>query len=245
VASGLVQFDGTIADSVRHLAALPLLFNPGDHFEYSLSVDVLGRLVEIISGMPLDQFFKSRILDPLGMKDTFFYLPDDKVERLASAYTFYDDRGLNRFPDSAIKEDSMEYSADYPYRGPRKLFSGGAGLCSTAMDYARFCQMMLNGGKLGGVRILSRKSVELMTHDQLGNIDPDRGFGLGFGIDGKGPLHELGSVDAYSWGGFFYTSFLVDPKEDLIVISMAQLHPSGGFDLDARIKILAYQALSD
>ena len=213
VASGLLQYDGTIGDSVARLGPLPLLFNPGDRFEYSLSVDVLGRLVEVVSGIPLDQFLKTRILDPLGMKDTYFFLPDDKVPRLATAYTYYEGKGLARFPDKPIVEGTMAYSADYPYRGPRKLFSGGAGLVSTAMDYARFCQMMLGGGKLGDVRILSRKSVELMSHDQLGRIDPDRGFGLGFGVDGvKGPLPELGSVGSYNWGGFFYTSFVMTPR---------------------------------
>jgi CubicO group peptidase (beta-lactamase class C family) len=114
------------------------------------------------------------------------------------------------------------------------------------MDYARFCMMMLNGGKLGNVRILSRKSVELMTHDQLGMIDRSRGFGLGFGIDGvKEPLKELGSPGSFQWGGFYYTSFVVDPKEDMVVISMAQLHPTGGLALDAQVKVLAYQALTD
>lgn len=243
VSSGLIQYDGTIADFVKHLAGVPLLFNPGERWEYSLSTDVLGRLVEIVSGQPLDQFLKSRILDPLGMTDTFFYVPDSKVERLAAAYTYYDGKGLSRFPDTPIVEGPFSYSADYPYRGPRKLFSGGAGLCSTAMDYARFCQMMLNGGALGNVRLLSRKSVELMSHDQLGSIDPSQGFGLGFGVEGKTPLPEIGSVGAFRWGGFFYTSFEIDPKEDLIVISMAQLHPTGGYDLDTRVKILAYQAL--
>jgi CubicO group peptidase (beta-lactamase class C family) len=179
------------------------------------------------------------------MRDTSFYLPDDKVPRLAAAYTYYDGPGLHRFPDKPIVEGAMAYSADYPYRGPKKLFSGGAGLCSTAMDYARFCQMILNGGQLDGVRVLSRKSVELMTHDQLGKIDPENGFGLGFGIEGKSPLPEIGTVGSFQWGGFFYTSFVIDPKEDLIVISMAQLHPTGGFDLDSRVRILAYQALQD
>lgn len=246
VADGLAQFDGTIAESTKRLAALPLLFNPGDRFEYGLSIDVLGRLVEVVSGMPLDQFFRTRILDPLGMRDTYFYLPDDKVARLATVYTYYDGKGLARFPETPIAEGPSIYSADYPYKGPRKLFSGGAGLSSTAMDYARFCTMMLNGGKLGDARILSRKSVELMTHDQLGKIDPEHGFGLGFGIDGvKVPLHELGSVGSYNWGGFYYTSFFIDPKEDMIVISMAQLHPTGGLELDQKVKVLAYQALLD
>ncbi len=246
VGDGLAQFDGTIAEDVKRLATLPLLFNPGDRFEYSLSIDVLGRLVEVVSGMPLDQYFKTKILDPLGMRDTCFYVPDDKVSRLAAVYTYFDGKGLGRFPDTPLAEGTSFFSADYPYKGPRKLFSGGAGLSSTAMDYARFCLMMLNGGKLGDVRILSRKSVELMTHDQLGKVDRDHGFGLGFGIEGaKGPLPELGSVGSFQWGGFYYTSFIVDPKEDMIVISMAQLHPTGGLALDAKVKVLAYQALTD
>jgi CubicO group peptidase (beta-lactamase class C family) len=246
VADGLSQYDGTIGDSVKRLAGLPLLFSPGDRFEYSLSVDVLGRLVEVVSGMPFDQFLKKRILDPLGMRDTSFFIPQDKVPRLATVYTYYDGKGLERFPDGRITEGAFFYTADYPYRGPKKLFSGGAGLCSTATDYARFCLMMMNGGKLGDTRILSRKSVELMTHDQLGRIERDRAFGLGFGVDGvKAPLSELGSVGSYNWGGFYYTAFVVDPKEDMIVVAMAQLHPTGGLGLDAEVKVLAYQALDD
>ncbi len=246
VASGLLQYDGTIEDSVRRLAGVPLLFNPGDRWEYSLSVDVLGRLVEVVSGMPFDEFLRTRIFERLGMTDTCFFLAADKVPRLAAAYTYYDGKGLNRFPDAPIVEGTMSYSADYPYRGPRKLFSGGAGLSSTTLDYARFCQMLLNGGRLDKVRLLSRKSVELMTHDQLGPISQEMGFGLGFGVDGvKAPLSELGSAGEFGWGGFFYTSFSIDPKEDMIVISMAQLHPTGGLGLDKEIHVLAYQALSD
>ena len=189
VTSGLLKYDGTIADSVKNLAAQPLLFSPGERWEYSLSVDVLGRLVEVVSGQPLDEFFRVRIFQPLEMKDTYFFLPKDKEGQLATAYTYYDGKGLSRFPDTPIVEGTFAYSADYPYREPRKLFSGGAGLNSTAADYARFCQMMLNGGKPGDVRLLSRKSVELMSHDQLGKIGPDQGFGLGFGVDGvKSPL---------------------------------------------------------
>jgi CubicO group peptidase (beta-lactamase class C family) len=120
VASGVLQYDGTIADSVKRLAALPLLFNPGDRWEYSLSVDVLGRLVEVVSGKPFDEFLRTRIFDPLGMKDTYFYPPDNKLDRLATAYTYYEDKGLNRFPDTPIVEGTMVYSADYPYHGPKK-----------------------------------------------------------------------------------------------------------------------------
>src|SRR5215467_11173682 len=246
VASGLLEYDGTIGDSVKRLAGLPLLFQPGDRFEYSLGVDVLGRLVEVISGKPLDQFLRERIFAPLGMNDTYFFVPDNKLGRLAAAYTYSPENGLNRFPDSPIREGSFVYSADYPNRGPRKLFSGGAGLVSTAMDYARFCQMMLDEGKVGSVRLLSRKTVELMTHDQLGKIGRDQGFGIGFGIEGvKGPLSDLGSVGEYNWGGFFYTGFTVDPKEQMIVIFMAQLHPTGDLTLDKQVNELAYQAIND
>jgi CubicO group peptidase (beta-lactamase class C family) len=246
VAHGLLPYDGTIEDSVKRLAALPLLFSPGDKWEYSLGVDVLGRLVEVVSGKPLDEFFRTRIFEPLGIKDTYFYPPENKLDRLATAYTYYADKGLNRFPDTPITEGSFTYSADYPYRAPKKLFSGGAGLVSTAMDYLRFCQMMLDGGKVGTTRLISRKSVELMTGDQLGTIKPDFGFGLGFGVDGvKAPLSELGSAGEYAWGGFFYTAFTIDPKEQMIVIFMAQLHPTGDLTLDRQVHALAYQAISD
>jgi CubicO group peptidase (beta-lactamase class C family) len=246
VAHGLLPYDGTIEDSVKHLAGVPLLFNPGERWEYSLGVDVLGRLVEVVSGKPLDEFFRTRIFEPLGMKDTYFYPPENKRERLATAYTYYAEKGLNRFPDTPIAEGSFVYSADYPYRGPKKLFSGGAGLVSTAADYARFCQMMLDGGKVSNARVLSRKSIELMTQDQLGKIGPDQAFGLGFGVDGvKAPLSELGSPGKYNWGGFFYTAFSIDPKEQMIVIFMAQLHPSGDLSLDRQVNVLAYQAIID
>ena len=246
VADGLSPYDGTIGDSVKRLAPLPLLFNPGDRFEYSLGLDVLGYFVEVVSGMPFDQFLRTRIFEPLGMQDTFFYVPDDKLDRLAAAYWWDDKDGLKRFPDKTVVEGQFFYTADYPYRGPRKLFAGGAGLSSTASDYARFCQSMLNGGKSGSVRLLSRKTVELMTHDQLGKIAPDQAFGLGFGIDGvKTPLSELGSPGEYNWGGFFYTTFNIDPKEDMITVFMAQLHPTGGLTLDHMLQVLAYQAIID
>ncbi len=246
VASGLLQYDGTIGDSTKRLAGLPLLFHPSERWEYSLSVDVLGRLIEVVSGMPLDEFFRTRIFEPLGMKDSYFFPPDNKIDRVATAYTYYPDKGLNRFPDTPIREGSFVYSADYPTKGPKKLFSGGAGLVSTAMDYARFCQMMLDEGKFGNTRLLSRKSVELMTHDQLGKIGPERAFGLGFGIDGvKTPLSELGTPGTYNWGGFFYTAFTIDPKEQMIVVFMAQLHPTGDLELDRQVHELAYQAIND
>jgi len=246
VASGILPYDGTIGDSVKRLAGLPLLFNPGERFEYSLGVDVLGYLVEVLSGQTLDEFFRTRIFTPLGMHDTYFYPPEDRLGRLAAAYTWYPEKGLSRFPDKPIEEGPFAYSADYPYHGPKRLYAGGAGLCSTAMDYARFCQMMLNGGRAGATRLISRKTVELMTTDRLGKIGPDQGFGLGFGIEGvKSPLEELGSPGEYNWGGFFYTAFSVDPKEDMITVFMAQLHPAGDLALDRLVHVLAYQAIAD
>ena len=244
VAHGALPYDGTLEDSIKRLAGVPLAFSPGERWEYGLGVDVLGRLVEVVSGKSLDEFFRTRIFEPLGMKDTYFYPPEDKLPRLAAAYTYYPDKGLNRFPDTPITEGSFTYSADYPYRGPKKLFSGGIGLTSTAWDYARFCQMMLDGGKVGDRHLLSRKSVELMTHDQLGKISADQSFGLGFSIDGvKAPLSELGSPGEYNWDGIFYTAFFIDPKEQMIVIFMSQLLPSGGLKLDRQVHTLAYQAI--
>jgi CubicO group peptidase (beta-lactamase class C family) len=126
------------------------------------------------------------------------------------------------------------------------LFAGGAGLVSTAGDYLKFCQMMLDGGRVANRQLLSRKSVELMTHDQLGKIGPDQGFGLGFGVDGiKAPLEELGTPGQFGWGGFFYTAFSIDPKEQMIVIFMGQLHPTGDLTLDKQVHTLAYQAIAD
>ena len=245
VPSGLLQFDGTVADMTKNLAAQPLLFNPGEHWEYGLNIDVIGRLIEVLSGKPLDVFFRERIFEPLGMKDTYFFPPDNKVDRIATAYTYYADKGLQRFPDTPIAEGSFVYSADYPYKGPKKLFSGGAGLVSTAQDYARFGQFILDGGKVGSTRLISRKTLELMSHDQIGRID-NMGFGIGFGVDGaKGPLQEIGSDGALGWGGFFYTLFKIDPKEQMIIIFMGQLHPTGDLTLDREALALAYQAISD
>ncbi|MGI8960657.1 MAG: serine hydrolase domain-containing protein [Bryobacteraceae bacterium] len=245
IASGLLPVDVTIGENIKRLARLPLLFNPGERWTYGLNVDVLGYLIEVVSGKPLDQFLKERVFEPLGMHDTFFYIPQDKLDRLATAYTWYEGKGLSRFPDTPITDGTFSYSADYPVRGPKKHFSGGAGLCSTASDYARFCQLMLNKGKLGKTQLISRKSVQLMTHDQLGPKFPDQEFGLGFGIGGvKTPLHELGSAGQYEWGGFFYTGFTIDPKEDMSTVFMAQLHP-GSPSTMGEFHTLAYAALED
>jgi CubicO group peptidase (beta-lactamase class C family) len=248
VGTGLLQQDGSTADSIKKLAALPLLFQPGDAWEYSLSDDVLGYLVERVSGVPFDRFLEERIFKPLGMKDSYFFLPDDKVPRLTAAYAYYPGKGLQLLPGGKVfpEGETFSYSSDYPYRGPKTYFSGGGGLVSTTEDYYRFCQMMLNDGQLDGKRLLSRKSVELMSmnHTQ-GKID-DYGYGLGFGVTSEPRfLTELGSLGSYYWGGFYYTSFVIDPKEDLVAVFMGQLHPTGGLDLDQKAIRLAYQAIKE
>jgi CubicO group peptidase (beta-lactamase class C family) len=248
VGSGIIQHEGTIGDAVKRLATLPLLFQPGDSWEYSLSDDVLGRLVEVISGMPFDQFLAQRIFAPLGMKDTYFFLPADKVSRIATAYAYDEQKGLRPILDQEVMtgEGGFHYTADYPYRGPHTYFSGGGGLCSTAEDYYRFCQMMLNNGELNGTRILSRKSVELMSHNHVRGKTDALEYGLGFGTKSQAEeLTELGSPGDYFWGGFYYTSFVIDPKEDLVAIFLGQMNPTGGLNLDTKAITLAYQAITD
>jgi len=244
---GVLHQEGTIGDAVKRLARLPLLFHPGDAWEYSVADDVLGYLVEVVSGMPLDKFLHERLFRPLGMKDTGFFLSQEKVSRLAGAYTYYPEKGLQPFRNrQTIEEGFFVYSADYPYHAPRTYFSGGGGLCSTTEDYYRFCQMMLSGGKFGQTRFLSRKSVELISQNHTQGKSETSGYGLGFGVNSEARhLTELGSMGAYYWGGFFYTSFVIDPKEDMIAIFMGQLHPTGGLNLDAKSIRLAYQAISD
>jgi CubicO group peptidase (beta-lactamase class C family) len=246
VGSGISRHEGTIAEGVKKLAAMPLLFQPGDAWEYSLADDVLGRLVEVVSGMPLDKFLEERLFKPLGMKDTSFFPLEEKVARLATAYTYYADKGLAPIRDDEVVHEGLTtFMADYPYRGARTYFSGGGGLCSTAEDYYRFCQMMLNGGELNGVRILSRKSVELMSQNHVQG-KRDGGYGLGFGdFSEVRELTELGTVGAFFWGGFYYTHFVIDPKEDFIAIFLGQLHPTGGLDLETKTTNLAYQAILD
>jgi CubicO group peptidase (beta-lactamase class C family) len=245
IGSGLLQQEGTIGEAVKKLASIPLLFQPGDAWEYSLADDVLGYLVEVVSGMPVDKFFAERIFKPLAMKDTCFFLPQEKVPRLATAYTYYPEKGLQPILDrQVVQEGGFAYSADYPYRGPQTYFSGGGGLCSTPEDYYRFCQMLLSGGEFNGARLLSRKSVELISQNHTqGKLD-STGYGLGFGVTSEPQfLVELGSVGSYFWGGFYYTAFVIDPKEDLIAIFMGQLHPTGGLTLDSKAVHLVYQAL--
>ena len=199
--------------------------------------------------MPFDKFLQDRLLQPLGMKDTYFFPPADKVARIATAYAYDEQKGLRPILDGQVigPAGEFQYTADYPYRGPQTYFSGGGGLCSTAEDYYRFCQMMLNGGELNGVRILSRKSVELMSHNHVvGKPDGANAYGLGFGtVSEPWQLGELGSVGSFNWGGFYNTSFVIDPKEDLVAIFMSQMNPTGGLNLSSMAISLVYQAIKD
>ena len=246
ITHGLLQDESTLAEKMKILATIPLLHQPGAEVEYGMSIDVLGYLVEVVSGMSLDAFFSERIFKPLDMKDTHFFIPETKRQRIATVYERTKDGPITRKSQEPTVEGSLIYSTDYPYNGPRTYFSGGGGLVSTASDYARFAQMMLNGGKFNGVRLLSRKTVELMTTDQLAKMGVDYGFGLGFGVvRDESDLNEIGSVGRYGWGGFFFTNFFIDPQEQMIGILLCQLHPSGGLDLGERIRILSYQAIAD
>jgi CubicO group peptidase (beta-lactamase class C family) len=226
--------DETLATVIDRLARLPLHGHPGEVYQYGYSTDVLGRLVEVVSGLSLDRFFAERIFGPLRMVDSAFFLPPEKEPRLAKVY------GLTA--GKLAPGDQGDY-----VRGPRKCFSGGAGLLSTASDYGRLLQMLLNNGELDGVRILSRKSVELMHANHTGDKyrRDTTAFGLGFWVNQDlGYFGELGTEGAYGWGSAYYPQYLVDPKERMVALFMTQLMPSGGLDLMAKIKVLTYQSLA-
>jgi CubicO group peptidase (beta-lactamase class C family) len=251
VSDGLMQTEGTLADEVTKLAKLPLCRQPGEGFDYGLSTDVAGRIVEVISGLSLEQFFRERIFKPLGMNDTYFYLPEDKVSRLAALYQ-PTEKGLEKYNDDPVGTGLMRYSASYHYKGSRTYFSGGAGLVSTAEDYWKFLQMLLNGGELNSVRLLGRKTIEFMTCNHIGDTvmwnSPFDGFrfGLGFAVKTDlGASWKIGSVGEYTWGGFFSTTFWVDPKEQLIGIVLTQLRPNDKLDIHEKFKALTYQAIAD
>ena len=230
-----------IAATVVRIAALPMDAQPGERFVYGYNTDILGVVVERASGMPLDQFIRTRITGPLGMKDTQFYLPPAQRDRLATVYSRADSSGIRRAPNGA----GMEAQGNY-VDGPRQSFSGGAGLLSTAADYGRFLQMLLNGGELDGVRILSRKSVQLMTADHAGTQynSPGMGFGLGFSlVQDLGARGSLGSVGEFGWGGAYHSTYWVDPAERLVVVYMTNLIPAQQIDDQAKLRALLYQAL--
>ena len=225
------------------MAALPMDAQPGERFVYGYATDILGALVEEVSGEPLDDFLRTRIFEPLGMVDTHFYLPEEKRDRLSVVYSAAEGE-LSPAPDPGGMVGQGAY-----VDGPRTSFSGGAGLLSTAHDYARFLQMMLNGGELDGARILSSKSVDLMTVNHVGdrfNWNGGVGFGLGFSVLADlGARGTPGSVGEYGWGGAYHSTYWVDPAEDLVVVYFTQLIPTGGVDDHAKLRTLVYQALDE
>jgi CubicO group peptidase (beta-lactamase class C family) len=192
-------------------------------------------VVERASGLSLAEFIEKRITAPLGMKDTHFFLPADKLNRFTPVYGADEKGGIKLIEDP---KDS------FYVKGPRMCYAGGAGLLSTAEDYARFLQMLLNGGELDGVRILSPKSVELMTVNHVGGLYGDNGFGLGFWVTEKlGLSGQPGSVGAFGWGGAYYTTYWVDPAEKLVAVFMTQLLPAGTIDLQAKFRTMVYQSI--
>jgi CubicO group peptidase (beta-lactamase class C family) len=228
--------DETLATAIDRLATLPLHGQPGESWQYGFSTDVLGREVEVASGMSLDKFFQERIFGPLKMTDSCFFLPPEKAARLAPVYGY--EKGELTMREGSAKTDYIQ--------GPRKCFSGGAGVLATTGDYARLLQMLLNGGELDGVRLLIPKAVELMSANHTADkyVRDTSGFGLGFWVNNDlGHFGELGTEGAYGWGSAYFPQYLVDPKEKIVALLMTQLRPTGGLDLNQKFKVMMYQAL--
>ena len=231
--------EGTLQDMIDKLSHIPLLYQPGSTWHYSVSIDVLGYLVEVLSDMPFDQFLAQRIFQPLGMKDTGFYVPEDKVHRFAANYGPDENGGITVIDKPTTSE----------FAKPPRFFSGGGGLVSTAPDYIRFAQMLLNGGELEGTRLLGRKTVEFMMTNHLSeelvvSWFPGAGFGLGFAvITDVVKTGVLGSEGLSSWAGAANTYFWIDPQEELITMVWTQFMPFGYYQLASEFQVLAYQAI--
>jgi CubicO group peptidase (beta-lactamase class C family) len=246
-----VLSDLNLAEFVTNLTKIPLLYEPGTRWHYSVSVDVLGRLVEVLSGKPFDQFLQERIFTPLDMRDTGFYVPADKKDRFAKLYSPTKEGKIQPATICATRQECVEKfpNAVPSYLEPPTLLSGGGGLVSTAYDYLRFCQMLLNKGQYDGKRLLSRKTVQLMSSDNLGTIPgmgPGAGFGLGFAVSkAPGEAGMMGSPGEYNWGGAAGTRFWIDPQEELIGIFMIQILPHTGLEYGSEFRVLAYQAIAD
>lgn len=229
--------DEPLEMAIKRIAQLPLQSQPGEKYVYGFSTDILGRVVEVVSGQSLAEYFQEHIFNPLKMVDTHFFLPESKLNRFTPVYGIGKD-GKIELIDKAAENDYV--------RGPRRCYSGGAGLLSTARDYARFLQMLLNGGELEGVRVLSRKTVELMTVNHVGDLHGNQGFGLGFWVTADvGKTGEHGTPGAFGWGGAYHTVYWVDPKEEMVAVLMCQLLPATNSDLHARFRSLVYQAIAD
>jgi CubicO group peptidase (beta-lactamase class C family) len=231
----------TIEESVKKLARLPLLFNPGTAYHYSEGLDVLGYFIEIVSGMPFDQFLSTRIFKPLGMNDTYFYLPGDKANRLVTVQHKVDGN-WKKYPVTF-------YDTDYPVKGAKRFFSGGAGLVSTAKDYAIFLQMYLNGGEYNGIRLLSRSTVRSIMGNQSGDLfgSEEKFQGLAFRVitsrgQDKG---GLGSEGTFEMGGYFNTQYFADPTEGIIGIIMKQVQGKNNDQSVWKFRQMVFQAIDD
>jgi CubicO group peptidase (beta-lactamase class C family) len=259
---GEVEKAGTLETMIEQLAKIPLEFSPGEAWNYSVATDVIGYLIGKISGKPFEQFLKERIFDPLGMNDTDFYVPAAKAHRFAACYSA-DPKGAITF-HAAQRKGTLTLQDDpatSSFLTPPALVSGGGGLCSTVADYLTFCRALINGGELGGVRLLGPKTLKLMASNHLPNgMDLPGlsrslfseatyngiGFGLGFSVT-MDPVKTMipGSAGEYSWGGAATTSFWIDPAEELITIFMTQVLPSSAYPLRRELRTMVYAAITD
>jgi CubicO group peptidase (beta-lactamase class C family) len=233
-----------VGETIKRMAALPMDAHPGEKYVYGYATDILGVIVERASGMTLDEFLKVRIFDPLGMNDTHFFLPKEKASRLVKVYLPREGQPLEPAPAKGTMDSQGEY-----LEGPRKSFSGGAGLVSTAKDYYLFLQMIANGGELNGKRILSSRTVDLMTVDHISKditYEPGVGFGLGFEVVlDQGQRGKPGSVGEFRWGGAYGSTYWVDPGEEMIVLYFTQVRPESIVPDQDMLRVLVYQALID
>jgi CubicO group peptidase (beta-lactamase class C family) len=248
VPDGLTSTTMTLEEGINKLAAQPLLAQPGAAWNYSLSVDVLGRIVEVVSGMSFDRFLQERIFAPLGMTETSFEVADARWSRMATVYAPDGSGGIRPMKDPESFGNTHMSPIAY-YKAPKRYFSGGAGLTSTARDYARFGLMLANGGVLDGVRLLSPKTLELMTASHTADLPaggltgPGAGFGLGFRVvTDVASTQTQGSAGVFGWSGIYGTTFWVDPKERLVAVMMVQRYP--GSPVAAGFQPLVYQALT-
>ena len=241
IPSGIGTPNGKLADAMNKLGKLPLMHQPGEKFTYGLSTDVLGYLIEVVSGQPLDVFFRTRIFEPLGMKDTYFYLPQEKQNRLAILYT--EDANHKTEKVTASKHP---INPNYP-KVAGTYFSGGAGLSSTIQDYAIFLQMLLNEGEYNGKRLLRPETVQLMGTNQIGDVNNgDDKFGLGFGITSAKTAARLGvSEGNLEWGGIFGTTYWIDRKTGIIALLYSQKYPNSYGSIGDKFKSFVYQAITD
>ncbi|MDH4057942.1 MAG: beta-lactamase family protein [Cyclobacteriaceae bacterium] len=239
VPSGIGNEKDVLSDKMKILGTLPLKHEPGERFTYGLNTDVLGYLIEIWSGMSFDKFLKTRVFDPLGMKDTYFFLPSHKHNRLVPLYSGSEGK-LKELSNTAY--DNVD--PNYPKLNG-KYFSGGAGLSSTAEDYAKFLQLFLNNGLYNGVRLLSRKTVELMLTNQI-QFSNDRQFGLGFGLEtANNDYKSVVSIGSFNWAGAFNTHYWADPKEKIIGIIFTNIYETPYWSIGDQFKVMTYQAVND